>query len=124
RATSSIGSTFRIRLSFPVGVLEALPELEVELPARIVLVEAVGVIEPERSERRDQGEPQTRAAVEPRGIELLRPPPHVAGIEERRQRDVVVEPDGVLRAHAEIRIAEAIVERTGIPRAETARGDG
>ena len=47
-------------------LLEEIAQLEVQLPARDGLVEAVGVVEPERPERRDQldAEPAARSAFD------------------------------------------------------------
>ena len=55
---------------------------EVELPARDRLVEAVGVVETDRPERRHELEADARAAVEPGRVDLARIPPHVSGVVE------------------------------------------
>src|SRR5690554_410405 len=100
------GNVFLIRRSLLME-LESLPELEVQLPARIVLVESVRVIQAERPKRRHEHDPHARASVEACGIDLADAAPDVTRVVEERCRDVVVEAYRVLGAHAQVRIAEA-----------------
>src|SRR5688572_27302201 len=104
--------------------LEEIAELEVQLPTwlgpaqRVNSVEAVGVVDPERSERRDDGRADAGAAEQARGIELRRARPDVAGVEEGRD----VEHLGHAHAQLSRHRVERLPERVGARAVGAGRG--
>src|SRR5690606_19382804 len=90
--------------------LESRPELEVELPARHGLVEAVRVVEAQRAERRDQPHAHASTAQQLGRVDLTRLAPHATRVVEEGERQVVVEPDRVFGAEPQVRIAETVLE--------------
>src|SRR6267143_5633892 len=97
--------------------LKEIAELEVQLPTGlgppegIDPIEAVGVIDAERSERRDDGRPDPGAAEQPGGIELRGPRPDVAGVEERREIQHLRHAHPELARHREERLPERVGAR-------------
>src|SRR6267143_4582864 len=97
--------------------LKEIAELEVQLPAGfgppedIDAVEAVGVIDAERTERRDDGRADPGAAEQPRGIELRGTRPDVAGVEERREIQHLGHAHADLARHREERLPERVGAR-------------
>src|SRR5690554_3921967 len=122
---------WNVRIVLSLFSLESLPtKLEVELPARRGLVEAVGEVEPERTERRHDRQAHARTPEQARRIDLAHVAPHVTRVVEERQREVVVEAHGVLGTQLEERVAEPLIGGNParliiVPAARrvTARGD-
>src|SRR3982074_2869863 len=101
--------------------LEEIAELEVQLPTGrgpsedIDPVEAVGVIDAERSERRDDGGADPGAAEQPSRIELRGPRPDVAGVEERREIQHLGHAHAQLARQREERLPERVGARAAGP---------
>src|SRR5882762_2207984 len=97
--------------------LKEIAELEVQLPTGlgqsevIDPVEAVGVIDAERSERRDDGRADPGAAEQPGGIELGGPRPDVAGVKECREIQHLRHAHPELARHREERLPERVRAR-------------
>src|SRR5512141_2092369 len=70
--------TLRIPVVSLSEVLEPLPELEVQLPAWPILIEAIGVIQTQRTEGSDDCHAQAGAAQEAGRVDLARAPPQSA----------------------------------------------
>src|SRR5688572_3406556 len=82
--------------------LESLSKLEVELPAGSILVEPVCPVQSQRTKRGYQHRANACATEQSRWVYLCRLTPNAARIVERTHGQVVVEPDGVFRAHAQV----------------------
>src|SRR6267378_7376656 len=97
--------------------LKEIAELEVQLPTGrgpsedIDPVEAVGVIDAEWSERRDDGRADPGAAEQPGGIVLRGLRPDVTGIEERRDIQHLGHAHPELARHREERLPEGVGAR-------------
>src|SRR5919198_102218 len=97
-------------------ILEEIAELEVQFPAGLGVpkgvnpIEAVGMVDAEGTEWRNDGRADARAPEQPGGIELCRPVPYVAGIEKRREVQHLGHAHAQLARHRE----EGLTERVGV----------
>src|SRR5690349_7692768 len=98
---------------------EEIAEFEVQFPARDRLaervdpVEAVGEVEAEGAERRDDVDPDPRPAEQPGGVPIDGPGPEVPGVEERVHVEHLGHAQPDLPGHQEVRFAERRRGRPG-----------
>src|SRR5204863_1367795 len=98
-------------------LLEEVAELKVQFPGWLRVaqdvhpVEAVRIVDAEWSERRNHGRADAGAAEQPGRIELRRPIPDVAGVQERREIEHLRHAHAQLAGKGEERLAERIRAR-------------
>src|SRR5689334_297644 len=101
---------------------EEVAQLEMQLEARRRPAEGVGAIEPvgpvdaDRTERRDDADPDPRAAEQAGRVELLGAGPHVARVDEGREVEHLRDARPDFAGRREVRLAERARARLPVAR--------